>query len=317
MLERVVRVLICPSCGGDLTRNYPLQKVGGRLRLADLSCRNCSSAWGVRESVGLFGTPLPDDFDWRPDPGLVELPPNDEYWEAYLASLPEAAREALSHVLGSLVDEVRNLGGLLVDFATCNGHVLRRVAPSTGSQQLFLGLDPDLPRLYSTQAALRRDRRYGRVSLSEIDPRRWPLRDRSALGVVSFYGPSIVPHARLWFKEVARVLRPGAPFVFGTLLTEEHTLTVRQAHRLSLDEALTEGRLRRLLRANGLGVESWENVTSGESWPRNSYDPLPLEGDPWRHVLVHARRLREAPRVAPRVRAVSIEREEAPAEVEF
>ncbi len=200
----------------------------------------------------------------------------------------------MEQVLTTLEGTVRGLSGLLVDFSTCTGHVLRRVTQPGASRELFVGLDPDLPRLYATQAALRKDRCYSRVSLAQVDPRHWPLRDRSAQGVVSFYGPSIVPHSRIWFDEVARILRPGSPFVFSSLLTRERALTLRQAARLHLEETLTEPRLRQALEQSGLAVESWEVIAQGAHWPRNSFDPLPLEGDPWSHVLIRTRRKRAA-----------------------
>jgi hypothetical protein len=292
MLERVARVLTCPRCGGDLSRQFPLQKIGGRLRFADLRCRQCSAGWGIREGVGIFATPTTLEVDWRSDPGLLQRPPDDVYWQSYLAALPTEAQQALEQALVALESAVRGLSGLLVDFSTCTGHVLRRVTGPGASRELFVGLDPELPRLYATQAALRRERCYSRVSLAQVEPRHWPLRDRCAQGVVSFYGPSLVPYSRTWFGEAARTLRPGAPFVFSTLLTREKTLTVRQASRLHMDETLTEGRLRQALDRNGFAVESWEVLAKGTHWPRNSFDPLPLEGDPWSHVLVRTRRKR-------------------------
>ncbi len=292
MLERVARVLCCARCGGDLSREFPLQKVGGRLRFADLRCRQCAAGWAIREGVGIFGKPAPEPMDWRADPGLFARTPDEEYWRTYLAALPPEAERGVEQALSALEGCVRGLSGLLVDFSTCTGHVLRRVTGPGASRELFVGLDPDLPRLYATQAALRKDRCYSRVSLAQVEPRHWPLRDRSAQGVVSFYGPSIVPYARTWMDEVARVLRPGCPFVFSSLLTRERTLTLRQAARLHLEETLTEPRLRQALEHSGLLVDSWEVIAHGSRWPRNPFDPLPLEGDPWSHVLVRARRRR-------------------------
>ncbi len=288
MLERVVRQLQCPGCGGHLDVETPRRKVGGRLRYAGLTCRRCQASYGIRECVGLLGAPLPQESDWRVDPGLATHPPDEELWQRYLASLPPEVPAAYEEILERLEREFAGMTGLVGDLATCHGHVLRRIAPRVGGHQLLLGLEPEASRLYPAQVALRRERRYSQVSLAEVDPVHWPLPDRSLGGLLSFYGPSLLPRGRGVLREAARCLRPRATFAFGTLLTREGSLSVRQARTRRLEELLTEERLRKGLSSAGFLVDAWEVLAQGTSWPRNAYDPLPCPGDPFFHVYVRA-----------------------------
>lgn len=290
MLERVLRLMVCPVCHASLDRNFPQGKTGGRLRMADLSCRACHAEYSIQEGVGLFAEPVERGAEWRPDPGLLSEEPDEEHWQAYLKSLPSEVPRAYEAAGAAIQSVAVQVSGLVVDLATCRGHVLRPAAGRSGSQQLLLGTDPELSRLYATQAALKRERHYTHVSLIEMDGTRWPLRDAAASAVISFYGPSILPEGRLLLREVGRVLRPGAPFVFSTLLTREGTLTLRQAARKGVHELLTERRLRTGMARNGLEVEDWTVLAGGKAWAHAPFDPLPLEGDPWEHVLVRAHR---------------------------
>lgn len=290
VLERVVRHMVCPTCRAPLETVFPSRKGGGRLRFADLMCRSCHARYAIREGVGLFAVPVDAGGDWRPDPSLVAYPADDGHWQTYLASLPAGVPEAYERILERLEADLLSVDGLVLDLATCSGHILRRLAARTGGHQLLMGLEPDLSRLFACQAALRRERHYANISLAEVDPGHLPFEDRAASGAMSFFGPSALPHGRAVLREMARVLRPGSLFAFSTLLTQEGTLTLRQAARTGVDELLTEGRLRRALASAGFAVERWEVQASGESWRRNPYDALPLEGDPYQHVLVGTRR---------------------------
>lgn len=290
MLERVLRLLVCPLCGGPLDRDFPQGKLGGRVRVAELTCRSCRSPFSIREGVGLLASPREEGAEWRVDPGLVHDEPDVERWSTYLESLPPEVPRAYDRAATGIVDAAKEVSGLIVDLATCRGHVLRPLAAESGSHQLLLGTDPDASRLYGAQAALKHERRYTGVSLIEMDASRWPLREGAASAAISFYGPSILPNGRAIVKEAARVLRSEAPWVFSTLLTEERTLTLRQAARQDLDELLTERRLRAALQRHGFVVDSWEVLAGGPAWPHSRYDPIPVRGDPWQHVLVRAHR---------------------------
>ena len=290
MLERVLRLLVCPLCHGSLDREFPERRSGGRIRAAELRCRACQATFSVQEGVGLFAEPTSRGTEWRPDPGLLREGPDEPFWQAYLASIPPEVVRAYDRATEAIAQAAVAVSGLVVDLATCRGHVLRPAAARSGTQQLLLGTDPELPRLYATQAALKRERRYTNVSLIGMDGTRWPLRDASVQGAISFYGPSILPSGRRLLGEVGRALRPGAPFVFATLLTGERTLTLRQAARKGTAELLTDRRLRAELRRQGLVLESWEVLAQGPAWRHSPYDPIPLEGDPWQHVLVRTHR---------------------------
>lgn len=254
--------------------------------MAELCCRGCKQTYSVQEGVGLFAVPREAGMEWRPDPGLLEQVPDERRWAEYLAGLPPEVPQAYRVAEEALVQGALEVSGLVVDLATCRGHVLRPLAARSGAHQLLLGTDPEVSRLYATQAALRRERRYTNVSLIEMDGGRWPLRDAGASAAISFYGPSILPAGRKLFREAARALRPGAPFLFATLLTRSGTLTLRQASRRGMAELLTETRLKQALARAGFQVESWEVLAEGSSWDRTQMDPLPVAGDPWQHVLV-------------------------------
>lgn len=290
MLERVLRLLVCPLCGGSLDRDFPTGKLGGRVRMAELSCRGCHTPFAVREGVGLLAGPAEEGAEWRADPGLLHNEPDEGRWAAYLASLPPQVPPAFDRAVRGIIEAVRDVSGLLMDLATCRGHVLRPLAGETGAHQLLLGSDLEVARLYGAQAGLKHDRHYTGVSLIEMDATRWPLRPGAASAVISFYGPSILPRGRKVVREAARVLREDGPFVFSTLLTGERTLTLRQAKPLQLDELLTEKRLRSALERSGFVVDAWEVLAGGDAWPVSRYDPIPVRGDPWQHVLVRARR---------------------------
>lgn len=294
MLERVARLLVCPGCGAPLDREFPSGKLGGRVRFAELTCRSCRNPYGIREGVGLLAEPLAEGAEWRPDPGLLAAEPDEERWTRYLESLPPEVPPAFDAAIEGMIEGVRRATGLLVDLATCRGHVLLPLAGVAGAHQLVLGTDPDVAQLYGAQNALKRRRRYAGVSLIEMDATQWPLRPASASGVLSFYGPVMLPHGRRIVGEAARVLREDAPLVFSTILTEERTVTVRQAGRRHLEELITEKRLRAVLDREGFVVEKWQVLAKGKTWPVSRYDPLPARGDPWEHVLVAARRARRA-----------------------
>ncbi len=291
MLQRVLRLLVCPSCRAPLDRDFPTEKVGGRARMAELPCRKCKRLFTVQEGVGLFASTREEGLEWRPDPGLLEQPPDERRWAEYLGGLPPEVPRAYDAAERALVDGALEVSGLLIDLATCRGHVLRPLAAKSGAHQLLLGTDPEVSRLYATQAALRRERHYTNVSLIEMDGGRWPVRDAGAAGAMSFYGPSILPSGRKLLREAARALRPGAPLIFATLLTRTGTLTLRQASLRGMDELLTETRLRQALSRSGFQVETWEVLAEGRSWDRTQVDPMPAAGDPWQHVLVRAHRL--------------------------
>lgn len=290
MLERVLRLLVCPQCGASLDRDYPTGKLGGRVRVAELSCRGCHAPYSVREGVGLFAAPMEEGAEWRTDPGLLHEEPDQARWTAYLRTLPPEVPVAYDRAVRGMVMAVRDVSGLVVDLATCRGHVLRPLAHASGSHQLLLGTDLEAARLYGAQAALKHDRKYAGVSLIEMDGAHWPLRPGAASAVISFYGPSILPAGRAVVREAARVLRGEGQFAFSTLLSKERTLTLRQAAQRGLDELLTEKRLRAALEHSGFAVDAWEVLASGPSWPVGLYDPLPARGDPWQHVLVRAHR---------------------------
>lgn len=266
--------------------------------MAELRCRKCRAVYAVEEGVGLFSAPRKVGLEWRSDPGLLTRPPDERLWANYLASLPPEVPAAYEAASREIVGTAVGLDGLVVDLATCRGHVLRPLAARSGAHQMLLGTDPEVARLYATQAALRQERHYTNVSLMEMDGTRWPLRDAGVSGVISFYGPSMLPHGRRLLREVARVLRPGAPFLFSTLLTDAGTLTLRSATRQGTGELLTEPRLKTALSRCGLQLERWEVLAEGDAWGRTAYDPLPVAGDPWKHVLVHTHRRLERPQMS-------------------
>lgn len=295
MLQRVLRLLVCPACQASLVREYPQTKMGGRVRTAELVCRGCRAIYSVQEGVGLMARPLEQGVEWRPDPGLLTAVPDEQHWGDYLGSLPEEVRGALAAAERAIVDAALEMDGLVVDLSTCRGHVLRPLAGRSGAHQMLLGTDPEISRLYATQALLRRERRYSNVSLMEMDGAHWPVRDAGASGAITYYGPSILPEGRKLLREASRALRPEAPFVFSTLLTKERTMTLRQATAHGVGELLTERRLREALRRSGFQVETWEVLAEGAAWKRTPFDPLPVVGDPWQHVLVRTHRHRLHP----------------------
>jgi ubiquinone/menaquinone biosynthesis C-methylase UbiE/uncharacterized protein YbaR (Trm112 family) len=290
VLERMVRVLVCPKCGGSLDRDFPQGKTGGRVRFAELSCRACRSPYCIRDGVGLLAQPNEEGGEWRPDPGLLHGEPDEARWERYLASLPPEVPPAYERAIAAIIEGVRGVSGVVVDLATCRGHVLVPLAAVAGSNQLLLGTDPDVSQLFGTQNILKRTRHYTGVSLIEMDAERWPLRPAAASAAFTFYGPGILPHGRRIVQEAARVLREDSPFMIATLLTDERTITLRQAARRNLEEILTEKRLRNALEHHGFVVDDWQVLVEGKAWPFSNFDPLPARGDPWRHVLVTARR---------------------------
>jgi uncharacterized protein YbaR (Trm112 family) len=290
MLERVVRQLACPVCGGSLRPDLPRRKVGGRLRHADLGCRDCHRVYGIQDGIGLLACPLADGHDWRVDPAVAEALPDDRRWREYLASLPPEVPGIYDEIARRLRAELEGVDGLVADLATCTGHVLRGLPPEAGGRRLVLGLDPEAAPLYAAQGALRRERRYTSISLAQFDPAHWPLPRASLAAIVSFFGPLTVPGGPRWMAEAARTLRERAPLAFGTLLSEEGTATLQEARRLRLDGLLTKAHLERALRRTGFHLETWEVLGEGRHWPGNPYDPLPKRGDPWRYVYVRARR---------------------------
>ncbi len=302
MLHRVLRLLVCPACHGPLDRGYPPGKMGGRVRVAELSCRSCRGQYSVQEGVGLFASSDDRGMEWRPDPGLLAQPPDERLWQQYLASLPPEVPVAYQEAERAIVEGALGIDGPVVDLATCRGHVLRPLAARSGAHQMLIGTDPEVPRLYSTQALLRKERHYGNVSLLGMGGTRWPFRDAGVSGAISFYGPSILPSGRKILKEASRVLRPGAPFIFATLLTEPGTLTLRQAEARGLGELLTTARLRQALRRYGFLVDAWTVLAEGRAWQHGTYDPLPLPGDPWQQVLVQTHLKWEVRSRAPRRR---------------
>ena len=291
MLERVVRLTACPECRGDLTRLLPRRKTGGRISRAELRCRECGEVWWVDRSVGRFGPRGREETrkatPRRPErPGEWPVPPGEV--------LPRELLEAHGRTLSSMLQSLSHWSGALLSLPARDRPLLQRAADPTNFRQLLIGVDPDIERLLPLETFLRKVRRYARVSLVEAQADRLPFRASMANGVISMGGINELPHARDWIEEVARVLRPGAPVLLSGWITEEGTLTVEQAARWHLDEAITEPRLRGILRRAHLALESVTLVAQGSRWPRTVGPGLPLEGDPWAQLLVAAHRERNA-----------------------
>jgi SAM-dependent methyltransferase len=291
MLERVVRLTACPECRGDLTRLLPRRKTGGRISRAELRCRECGADWWVDRGVGRFGLRGRGDTrketPHRPErPGEASVP---------LGGIPSRELlEAHERTLSSVLESLSHWSGALLVLPARDRSLLQRVADPTNFRQLLIGVDPEVERLLPLEAFLRKVRRYARVSLAEAQADRLPFRASMANGVISVGGINELPRARDWIEEVARVLRPGAPVLLSGWITEEGSLTVEQAARSHLDEAITEPRLRGILRRAHLALESITLVAQGSRWPRTVGPGLPLEGDPWAQLIVAAHRERTA-----------------------
>ena len=170
-----------------------------------------------------------------------------EYYDETRAFPPRAEAQAVAAIAraGRLIGRER-----VLEFGVGTGRVALPLLPHVGR---LVGLDlarPMMERLRAKDAS-------GRISLAEGDATRMPFAAASFDAVLSVHVLHLIPNWQAVVDEVARVLKPGAPYI--------HAWS-DSFHRASWWDAWNEVTPRR--DAHGVGVKFYEhrNFLDGLGW---------------------------------------------------
>ena len=152
---------------------------------------------------------------------------------------------------------------------------------------LIVGTDVDEKPLRGVQRKTQRENVYGSVSLVVMDAKRMCFQDGSLSIVSSYFGFDNVPQASVAFRETARVLKQKGKVVFCSLWYPDGSKSMHIADEHGVGEIASESRLKKTLDIAGLIADQVEVSYSGV-WPYNPMDLLPVEGETYSHVIVHA-----------------------------
>jgi len=290
MDERMVKLLACPVCLKPLTfegKTYDRRFINGRFR--------CSSGhiYPVKEQIGMLkdAKMSADEFEWR-----VNVADEKKYeeirlqYDSYLTmEQKEAARRMRDRLIDYVCRSSAESDNTVLDIAIGMGTFMAPLLEKCSSDGLMIGTDVDEKPLRGLMNKTVKAGTYQKLSLVVADARHLCFRNDSLFTVSSLFGFDIVLETTSAFREVCRVLKRGGNAFFVSLWYNEGSESMRLAEKYGYCQIASEKRLGNPLANSGLVLDSVEEVYSGV-WPHNPMDLLPVEGDEYKHVIVHARK---------------------------
>jgi SAM-dependent methyltransferase len=276
---------MCPVCGETLT--FDGEQNNDRFINGSFNCRS-GHLFQVKEEIGLLKDAKfsSKEFEWKVN--VADEKRYDETRRRYDSYLNEdqriAQRSSVNKLVGYVI-EASGKDGIVVDVASGMGTFLLPLAKDFSG--LIIGTDVDEKPLRGAQTKAQRENVYHDVSLIVMDAKRMCFKDDSLSTVSSYFGFDNVPQTSLALRETARVLKRGGRVVLCSLWYADGSRSMLIADEHGVGEIASESRLRKTLDRAGLAVDDVEVLHSGV-WPYNPMDLLPVEGETYSHVVIHA-----------------------------
>jgi ubiquinone/menaquinone biosynthesis C-methylase UbiE/uncharacterized protein YbaR (Trm112 family) len=289
MKERIVRILSCPVCGKSMA--FEGKKSDHHLVSGCLKC-DSGHLYQVKEEIGLLKDAKlsANEFEWKID--VANEKKYDDVrrqYDSYLTEDQLASMERMKRRLVNLVVASSTTDRLILDIATGMGTFILPLAQQVPEDVLIVGTDVDEKPLRGTMNKAKKTMIWDRLSLLVTDAKHLALKDNTFSTISSYFGFDNVPETVSAFRESSRVLRAGGRMTFTSLWLREDSESMRLAEQHGVCQIASEGRLRTALGDADLVLEGVETMFSG-IWPHNPMDLLPVEGDEYKHVLVHVRK---------------------------
>jgi ubiquinone/menaquinone biosynthesis C-methylase UbiE/uncharacterized protein YbaR (Trm112 family) len=288
MHDRTIELLACPVCLKPLA--FEGRTANGRLVNG---CFRCPSGhvYQVKEQIGMLKDVKmsADEFEWKVD--VADEKKYEDVRRRYDSYLTQEQKDATREMRTKLINYVLNSSaehdGTVLDIATGMGTLLAPLLEKCSDDTLIIGTDVDEKPLRGLMNRTVKAGTYSRLTLVVADARHLCFRDSALFTVSSFFGFDNVPETTSAFREVYRVLRGGGSVFFVSLWYEEGSESMRLAEKHGFCQIASQERLENSLAKSGLVLDSVEEMYSGV-WPHNPMDLLPVKGDAYKHVIVHA-----------------------------
>lgn len=302
MQERLVEMLSCPVCHGELHWEN-VERRGDRIQVADAICVNCASTYPVRESIGVFLTPdLPRHDLWdEVESGLSQYLRAHPETERQLMSIPLDALAPADQFLRAMVLEERGMYGqarraaalarsglYTSEYLACQqsqiDYLIERLSDADGVivdlasgrcdlvEEMARRLPQPLVATDFSLQVLRRDRKwlqffdlYDRVSLLAFDARRTPFRDDAVGTMTTNLGLANIEHPGDLLRELRRVVS-GTLLAISHFFSQEDRANVKAIRELGLGPFLYRRPTLEHFAAAGFDVKL-ENVRTGRARP--------------------------------------------------
>lgn len=290
MHEQVAKLLACPVCHEPLA--FEGERTDHRLTNGLLKCSN-NHIFQVKEEIGLLKDAKlsANEFEWKVNVANEKV--YDETQKQYDSYLRQDQKTAIKGMKQRLIDLVvascKKSDNVALDVATGMGSFLLPLAEQGSENMRFLGTDIDEKPLRGTLDRAKKTGAWKRISLIVTDAKRLAIRDNCLSTISSFFGFDNVPETFFSFRECTRILRVGGQVFFSSLWFNERSESMRLAEKYKVCQIASENRLRKVLGKANLSLEYVEEMYSGV-WPHNPMDLLPVEGDEYRHVVVHVKK---------------------------
>ena len=286
----MVKLLACPVCLKPLAfegKTFDRHLING--------CFRCSSGhnYQVEEQIGMLKDVKmsADEFEWK-----VNVADEKKYeeirlqYDSYLTmEQKEAARRMRDRLIDYVCRSSAESDNTVLDIATGMGTFMAPLLEKCSSDGLMIGTDVDEKPLRGLMNKTVKAGTYQKLSLVVADARHLCFRNDSLFTVSSLFGFDSVLETTSAFREVCRVLKSGGNAFFVSLWYKEGSESMRLAEKYGYCQIASKKRLGNPLANSGLVLDSVEEVYSGV-WPHNPMDLLPVEGDEYKHVIVHARK---------------------------
>ena len=290
--EQVGEFLACPVCRSPL--KFEGKRGTGRFLRGYFTC-NLSHVFQVKQEIGLFkdAKMSAHEFEWKIN--VADQSKYDEIRKQYDSYLREdqkcAMQKTKDRLVNYVVESCADPNCAVLDVATGMGTFILDLAEGCSRDALLVGTDIDERPLRGALNRARKASVYDRLSFIVTDAKHLCFGKGSLLTVSSYFGFDNVPETSLAFKETARVLGDGGRLFFSSLWLKENSDSIRLAEKHNVCQIASEERLNKALERAGLVRDFVEEIYSGV-WPHNPMDLLPVEGDQYSHVIVHARKTR-------------------------
>jgi ubiquinone/menaquinone biosynthesis C-methylase UbiE/uncharacterized protein YbaR (Trm112 family) len=292
MREGMLKLLACPVCLRPLT--FEGKTGNGRFTSGYFKC-SAGHMYQVKEQVGLLKDAKisEDEFEWK-----VNVADEKKYeeirrqYDSYLTPEQKAATQKTKHKLVDIVSRSSAASdNMVLDVATGMGTFLAPLLEKCSADASIIGTDIDEKPLRGLMNKTVKAGTYPQLSLMVADAKHLCFQNTVFFTVSSFFGFDNVPETALAFKQVSRVLQAGGHVFFTSLWYEEGSESMQLAEKRGVAQVASEARLEKALARSGLVLDSVDEAYSGV-WPHNPMDLLPVDGDEYKHVIVHARKQR-------------------------
>lgn len=288
MHEKMAELLACPVCLKPLA--FEGKTISGRFVSG---CFRCSSGhvYQVKEQIGMLkdAKMSADEFEWKVN--VADEKKYEEVRRQYDSYLTQEQKAATQRMRDRLIDYVVRSGAesddTVLDIATGMGTFLAPLLERCSDGALIIGTDVDEKPLRGLMNKTVKAGTYPKLSLVVADARHLCFRNDALFTVSSFFGFDNVPETTSAFREVYRVLQRGGNTFFVSLWYKEGSESMRLAEKYGFCQVASEKRLENSLARSGLVLDCVEEAYAGV-WHHNPMDLLPVEGDEYQHVIVHA-----------------------------